>query len=285
MKIKEPLINSSCRRRPASSTLKMLDPGMRRDDGKETNQGLLESTLAGTLPLNRLFGLCLLSLLASGGVHAGVTGSILWYLEQEASIEPYRVRYLVTEDFMRSDEGSGEGGYALFNRKTRQVYSVVPEDRTVLRIDGQGQVPDIPRHLEVQIKQRVDAKTPRVAGKVPVTVELIASGELCYSAVVVPGFPGPARAAFQEFARSLAVQQMRTLANTPEQYQTPCFLSRYLYAADFQMQQGIPLLEWNDQGERRELIDYQIGVELDEHLFELPEGYTITRVPVQEDTP
>ena len=285
MRIKALLINSSCRRRPASNTLKTLDPGMRRDDDKGINQRCLKSTLAGAFPGNRWFGLFTLLLLASGWVHAGVTGSILWYLEQEAGIEPYKVRYLVTEDFMRSDEGSGEGGYALFDRKTRQVYSVVPEDRTVLRIDGQGQVPDIPRHLEVEIKQRVDAKTPRVAGKVPVTVELIAGGELCYSAVVVPGFPGPARAAFQEFARSLAVQQMRTLANTPEQYQTPCFLSRYLYAADFQMQQGIPLLEWNDQGERRELIDYQIGVDLDERLFELPEGYTITRVPVQEDTP
>ncbi len=258
---------------------------MCRDDGKETNQGFLESTLAGTLPLNRLFGLCILLLLASGWVHAGVTGSILWYLEQEAGIQPYKVRYLVTEGFMRSDEGGGEGGFALFDRKTRQVYSVVPEDRSVLRIDGQGQVPDIPRHLDVKIKQRVDAKTPRVAGKTPVTVELIAGGELCYSAVVVPGFPGPARAAFQEFARSLAVQQMRTLVNTPEQYQTPCFLSRYLYAADFQMQQGIPLLEWNDQGERRELIDYQIGVELDEHLFVLPDGYEMIRATGQGGTP
>jgi hypothetical protein len=40
--VKEPLINkSSCRRRPASSALKTLDPGMRRDDDEVINQRIL----------------------------------------------------------------------------------------------------------------------------------------------------------------------------------------------------------------------------------------------------
>jgi hypothetical protein len=241
--------------------------------------------LVRALLTNQRFSLSTLLLLASGWAYGGVTGTVLWYLEQEAGIQPYKVRYLVTEQFMRSDEGGSEGGFALFNRKTRQVYSVVPENQTVFRIDGKGLVPETPQRLDVKIKQRVDAGTPRVAGKVPVTVELTVGGELCHSAVVVPDFPGPAQAAFQEFARSLAVQQMRTLANTPEQYQTPCFLSRYLYAADFHVQQGVPLVEWNDQGERRELIDYQTGVELDEHLFELPEGYQMIQAAGREDAP
>jgi len=245
----------------------------------------LSSNLVRALLTNRRFSLCSLLLLTSGWSYAGVTGSILWYLEQEAGIEPYKVRYLVTEHFMRTDEGSGVDGFALFDRNTRQVYSVVPENRTALRIDGQGQLPEIPRYLDLSIKQHVNSEMPRIADRVPVTVELIAAGDLCYSAVVVPGFPGPARAAFQEFARSLAVQQMRTLANTPREYQTPCFLSRYLYAADFHVQQGIPLLEWNDRGERRELIDYQIGVQLDEHLFELPDGYEIIRTVAPEGAP
>jgi len=238
-----------------------------------------------TILTNLWLGTFSVLLLATGGVYAEVTGTVLWYLEQEAGIEPYKVRYLVTEKFMRTDEGDGEGGFALFDRSTRQVYSVVPENRTVISIDGQGKLPEIPQRLNVSIKQHVDPEFPRVADKVPVTVKLTAGGELCYSAVVVPGFPGPAQAAFQEFARSLAVQQNRALANTPEQYQTPCFLSRYLYAADFHLQQGIPLLEWDGKGERRELIDYQFGVGLDEHLFELPEGFETVRVDDRQDVP
>jgi len=156
----------------------------------------IKSSHVRTVHIIQRHSLCILLLLASGWVHAGVTGSILWYLEQETGIPPYKVRYLVTEHFMRSDEGSGEGGYALFDRKTRQVYSVVPEDWIVLRIDGQGQVPDIFRYLDVKIKQCVDAKVLWVADKVLVIVELTAGGELCYFAVVVSGFPGPVRAAF-----------------------------------------------------------------------------------------
>jgi len=237
-----------------------------------------------SLPGIQQISLCIL-LLACGWSHAGVTGSILWYLEQEQGIQPYKVRYLVTEQFMRSDEGDNEGGFALFDRKTRRVYSVVPENRTVLSIDGQGRVPDIPRHLEVTIEQKADAGAPRVAGQTPVTIELAARGKPCHTAVVAPGFPGPARATFQEFASSLAVQQLRTLESTPEEYRTPCFLSRFLYAADFHLQQGIPLVEWNNRGERRELIDYTIEVELDERLFELPDGYRLIHVSGEVGSP
>ncbi|HHJ17860.1 MAG TPA: hypothetical protein ENJ80_14300 [Gammaproteobacteria bacterium] len=207
------------------------------------------------------------------GAQAGVNGTVLWYLEREAGIEPYKVRYLVTEDFMRTDEGPDTQGFALFNRKTRQIYSVVPEDRTILRIDGSGDAPVVPQQLVLDIKQHADANAPAVEGRVPLTVELSADRELCHSAVVVPGFPGPARAAFQEFAQSLAIQQLRTLDSTPPEFRTPCFLSRYLYATDFYLQLGLPLVDWNNQGERRELIDYRFDVELDEALFELPEGY------------
>jgi len=40
--LKDALINSSCRRRPASNTLKTLDPGMRRDDDTGINQSFLK---------------------------------------------------------------------------------------------------------------------------------------------------------------------------------------------------------------------------------------------------
>jgi len=41
MTFREALIYSSCRRRPASSALKTLDPGMRRDDDKGIDQRFL----------------------------------------------------------------------------------------------------------------------------------------------------------------------------------------------------------------------------------------------------
>jgi len=77
-------------------------------------------------------------LVASAAAGAGGKGAVLWYAEQEAGIEPYKVRYIVSQDFMRSDEGIDEGGFVLLDRAQRQIYSVVPQNRTILHIDGRG---------------------------------------------------------------------------------------------------------------------------------------------------
>jgi hypothetical protein len=219
-----------------------------------------------------LFGLLLVICTAAD---AGGEGTVLWYAEQEAGIEPYKVRYIVSPNFMRSDDGSNEAGFVLFDRMEQQIYSVVPQNRTILHIDGKADMPPVPPELSIEIKRSVDEKAPKVAGKVPVTLELVANQELCHSAVIVPGHLQQARAALQEFAQALSIQQYRTLAATPQEYQTPCFLSRYIYATDFHLQQGIPLVDWSQQGHRRELLDYQTAVELDEGLFDLPDGFAI----------
>jgi hypothetical protein len=221
---------------------------------------------------NALFALLLV---VCTGVNARGKGTVLWYAEQEAGIEPYKVRYIVTRDFMRSDEGSDEDEFVLLDRAEQQIYSVVAQNRTILHIDGSGTLPQVPPQLSIEIKRSADETAPKVAGAAPLTLELVADQELCYSAVIVPGYLEQARAAFQEFAQALAVQQSRTLAATPQEYQTPCFLSRYLYATDFHLRQGIPLLDWSQEGHRRELLDYETGVELDEGLFELPDGFAM----------
>ena len=224
--------------------------------------------------LSALLGF-LLVVSAAAAAGAGEQGVVLWYAEQEAGIEAYKVRYIVSRDFLRSDEGNDEGEFVLLDRAERQIYSVVPQNRTILHIDGKGQLAQVPPGLAIEVKRSADEKAPKVAGVAPVTLELVASNELCYSAVVVPGHLEQARAAFQEFAQALSVQQSRTLAATPQEYQTPCFLSRYLYATDFHLRQGIPLVDWSPQGQRRELLNYQTGVDLDGQLFELPEGFVM----------
>jgi hypothetical protein len=220
-------------------------------------------------------GLCLLFLLFPAWASAGAKGTVLWYLEREAGIEPYKVRYIITDDFLRSDEGDTEGGYLLFDRKRRHIYSVAPESTMIIGIDGKGSLPEVPGHLSIQVKREVDQEAPKVEGQSPVTMELLANGETCYSAVVVPGMLDQARAALQEFMQALAVQQSRTLASTPKEYQTPCFLSRYLYATDFFLKQGIALVHWSNASDRRELLEYQTDVELEEQLFELPRDYQV----------
>lgn len=210
---------------------------------------------------------------------AELTGSVLWFMEQEAGGEPYRVRYLITEGYLRSDEGSDDGDFLLFDREQQQVYNVIPDNQSIVQIDGKGARPAVPETLSLQVTAAADEKAPKLDGKTPVLVELRADKQLCYSAVVVPAFYEPARLAFVELAQALALQQTRTIDSTPSEFQTPCFLANFLYASDFHLQRGLPLLEWSPAGERRELVHYEAGVSLSDSLFRLPSGFSTFQTP------
>lgn len=206
---------------------------------------------------------------------AGSAGTVVWFLEQEPGVDPYPIRYLVTPEFMRSDDGRDDGDFLLYDRGKRRIYSVARDNRTVLEIDGEGPAPRAPEDLPISVGEHVDGKAPRIAGRSPVEVELRAGDEVCQSALVAPGFLEPVRAALQEYNRTLAVQQLRTLNRTPAEFRTPCFLSRYLYATDFHLARGMVLADWDKSGKRRELTRYQTDVSLDDSLFVVPGDFRV----------
>lgn len=215
----------------------------------------------------------------TGSASADVTGTVLWYLHQEPGTEPYRVRYLVTRDYLRSDEGNERDGFVLLDRRSKQIYNVVPETRSVLQIDGKGSVPETPAELSIEVRESIDPQAPKLEGQSAVTLELLADRQLCYSAVVVPGLLDDVWPAFGEFQRVLAVQQQRTILHTPDELRTSCFMANYLYATDFHLDRGIPLIEWGERQDRRELLSYDVDVELQDALFELPANYSVQRAP------
>jgi hypothetical protein len=199
--------------------------------------------------------------------------TIVWYSEQEPGIEPYPMRYIVTPEYMRSDEGQPGNDFLLFDRRQRKIYSVTGDTRTVLEVDGNGQTPQKPDDLSIMVREQVDQKAPMIDGKTPLEVKLVAESQDCHLAVVVAGFLEPVRAAFQEYSQALAVQQVRTLDRTPVALQTPCFLARYLYAGDFALAKGMILADWNDRGERRQLTRYETNVPVADALFVAPADF------------
>lgn len=224
-----------------------------------------------------LAGLYLMLAAAAQASDDTVSATILWYAEQEPGIDPYRVRYIVTPDFLRSDDGAGSDDYLLFDRKKESVYSVVAENRTILQVDGGVDLAAVPPELVLNTERHVDAKAPEVGGGKPVTLELSAAGEVCRSAIVAEGFLDEERKVFREFARVIAGQQARTMNNTPAELRTPCFLARYLYAFDFHLAEGIVLAEWSPNGERRELVDIEKQVAVPLSLFVIPDDYAVMR--------
>ncbi len=204
---------------------------------------------------------------------AETRATVLWYLEQEAGNEPWKVRYIITDRYLRSDQGDDSVDFVLLDRRKKQIYNVVEESRTILDIDGKGEINKRPGDLAIEVRRSHDSKAPTLEGRDPVTLELRAGSTVCNSSVVVEGILNDARKAFETFADVLAVQQQRSKGNTPAEYVTPCFQARYLYAADFDVAVGLPVLTWRPDGARRQLLRYQRDVPVDEALFQLPEGY------------
>jgi hypothetical protein len=231
--------------------------------------------------INRLLAVFLSTALLSALVTAtGKAGSpdgiILTYEEQEAGVEAYPVRILVVPGYLRMDDGHDHDDFILFDRTSRTIFSINHEDREILVIehsspgDGLAPLPD----LHLGIEKTAAENVPLVAGKTPEIYRFTAAGEICLEAVVVPGLLPPAVQALGEYGRLLAGRQRSTLDNTPEEFRTPCYLSRYVFAPDRQLEKGLPIQEWDNSGYRRTLTDFRDNVPVDPELFKLPAGYT-----------
>lgn len=210
---------------------------------------------------------------------AETRATVLWYMEQEAGNEPWEVRYIITKDYLRSDQGDDSVDFVLLDRNKKQIYNVVEESQTILNIDGQGVVGKRPADLSIEVLRSHDDKAPTLEGKEATTLELRAGGEVCYSSVVVAGLLDDERDAFKGFSDVLAVQQQRSTANTPAHYVTPCFLARYLYTPGFDVAEGLPVITWGPDGSQRQMLRYQRDVFVDDALFVLPEGYEHFKPP------
>ena len=208
----------------------------------------------------------------SASAAAGEAG-LLVYQVWEEGIEPYISRVLVTEDHVRLDEGSDNGGYTLFDRQQEIIYNVQTEDRSILLLNVQEPATDGDDTLILNEQVKVDEAAPKVGGEQPKEVRLFANGELCSEMVVVEGVMEDALEGLRELKLSLARIQAATLESMPLSMRTPCDLAANLYAADRSLNFGLPLQE-RSTGRSQSLVDFAPQHPADSRLFELPADFS-----------
>lgn len=209
---------------------------------------------------------------------AEIQATRLMWEEQESGIAPYPSRMLVTEDFLRSDDGHDNGDFILFDRQTRHIYSVSHAQRSVLVIESL-QSPDMAQlQPPLQESLQPDPDAPKIAGQSASHFKLSSGEQVCLQATVVPGLMPDVVAALREMQALLAARQFRDLDKTPEDYRTPCFLANYIYAIDRHLQAGFPILELRQDGRQRALLDFSNSESVAAGLFTLPKGYAEERV-------
>jgi hypothetical protein len=179
----------------------------------------------------------------------------------------------VNRGFLRLDQGVEDEGFILFDSADKTIYSVDPEERTVLVIKHRRPGPE-PRSVPTSESSRVDGeKVPKVAGVKPEHWEFHSDGRLCRSAMVLPGVMDSALAVYANYLEQHGLQQQVALNHLPEEFRDACELANQVYHPAAALSQGLPLRIWEPDGESWELIDFRQHFSVGADLFTLPQGF------------
>ena len=200
--------------------------------------------------------------------------TMLNFVEHERSVEPYPTRLIVTENFLRFDDGEGSADFVLLDRDKDVIYSVNSSEGTVMAVHKKKIEIQPPFKLELTHKQLDDLKeAPAIEGIQPQHYQFSANGEKCYQVITVQGLMPDVVTALQEFTDLLASDSKVTFNSLPADLQKPCDISMSTFAAGRHLTFGFPIQEWGVKGSGRALVDYQLNYQPDAGLFTLPADY------------
>lgn len=198
---------------------------------------------------------------------------MLMFQEQEPGVEPYATRMLITQNFVRMDDGVDASDYVLFDRQLQTIYSVSHGNRTILVVHSKPVEGEPPMELEMDAKKSEHPNAPEIVGTKPVEYALTVNDTVCSKVMAVPDLLPEGVEALREFQRTLAGQHAENLPKTPVDMLDPCFVAYQVFAPVRHLQYGFPVQQWDANGTSRALVDYKQGLEVDPSLFSLPESY------------
>ena len=211
----------------------------------------------------------------------GAQNLLLMFSDQEAEVEAYQTRIIITPEFMRFDDGEGAADFLLFDRKQKTIYSVVQESKSVTVIADQPVDIKPPFDLKLSHKKIDDLKdAPAMEGIKPQHHVYMSGEKVCFEVIAVAGFLPAYVQAMQEFKQILANDAAGLLSAMPADLQNACDLASDIFAPNRYFQSGFPLRKWGPDGEESLLIDYKRDYEPDKALFLIPDGYT--RLSIQD---
>ncbi len=218
-----------------------------------------------------LLSLCFLSVTVAAGEQKG---TVLVFSEYEKDVEPYQTRVIITDEYMRFDDGEAAPDFILFDRQANIIFSINSDEQTVMSVSLQTMKVVPPFELKQEV-QKLDSMNdaPMIAEIKPQHYVFTTNQQHCYDVVAVDGLLKDALVATRAFNAIIASQNANTLQHLPADQQDPCELSRGIFSYNRHLQFGFPVQEWDNKGKGRALIDFRENVVLDKKLFVLPEGY------------
>lgn len=200
--------------------------------------------------------------------------TLLNFVEFETSVEPYATRLIVTEEYMRFDDGEGSADFVLFDRKNDVIYSVNSSEATIMAVHYKQIDLKPPYELKLAHTKLDNLKdAPTIGGKQAEHYQFSANGERCYDVIAVQGLMPDVVTALREFGDLLASDSKVTFNTLPADLQKPCDISMNTFAPGRHLEFGFPIQEWSMNGSGRSLLDYELDYQADPALFVLPADY------------
>jgi len=201
----------------------------------------------------------------------------LEFSEQEAGVDPYTTRMIITDDFIRMDDGPSDdpnqSDFILFDRKAGKISSIAHENGRVFEIKHQPITIEKPADLIWEHKE-MDAKdAPTIAGITPTGHSFSANKQTCLQTMSAKGLLEKARLALVEYQTVLAGEHAANFDKTPKDQRQPCDMALSIFYATDSLQHGFPIIEWDSAGHRRQLSNYTENIEVSEELFKIPQGF------------
>jgi len=184
----------------------------------------------------------------------------------------YPVRMLVSDKFLRIEDGDTRDGFIVFDRAARTIYSVSHAGKSTLVLRARPVTLAAPKQFEHKVER--DKETlPPVDGKTVTHYRLLTNRERCFDVYAADGLLPEAVAALREYHETLAGEQAAMQVNMPIGMQSACDLADQVFVPARYLALGFPVRQVNRAGVTRQLVSYKRDVPVEKGIFDLPKDY------------
>ena len=184
----------------------------------------------------------------------------------------YPVRMLVSEKFLRIEDGDTQDGFILFDRAARIIYSVSHAGKSTLVLHTRPLTLSAPKQFEHKAEREKETMPP-VDGKTVTHYRLLTNRERCFDVYAAEGLLPEAVVALREYHETLAGEQAAMQTNIPIGMQSVCDLADQVFVPARYLAHGFPVRQVNRAGVTRQLVSYKRAVPVEKGIFDLPKDY------------
>jgi len=194
----------------------------------------------------------------------------------------YPVRMLVSEKFLRIEDGDMQDGFIVFDRAARTIYSVSHTGMSTLVLHARPVTLSAPKQFEHKVVREKETLPP-VDGKTVTHYRLLTNRERCFDVYAAEGLLPEAVMALREYHETLAGEQAKMQKNMPAGLQSACDLADQVLLPTRYLAHGFPVRQVNRAGVTRQLVSYKRDVQVEKGIFDLPKDYKqITTAELQK---